>query len=129
MAYRSFGAQPVAFPPLSESRGESRAVMEAREEEAAFAPLELRVIALAEADPVASIGAPSRFARFFERWFGFKRPNPLADERLEALRRFAVLARVTGGRLPAEEVKHFLAAGFSLLQARALQRRAARPAH
>jgi hypothetical protein len=90
-----------------------------------FAPLELKVIALAEADPVASIGAPTRFARFFDRWFGFEQPVPLADARLEALRRFAVLARVTGGRLPGEEIERFLTAGFTLLHARWLQRRAA----
>jgi hypothetical protein len=122
MAYRSFGAPA---PALS-GEIESLAAAPAAQQEARFAPLELRVIALAEADPVASIGPPTRFHRFFERWFGFKLPNPLADERLEALRRFAVLARVTAGRLPAEEVRRFLAAGFSLPHARALQRRAAR---
>jgi hypothetical protein len=90
-----------------------------------FELLELKVISLAEADPVASIGAPSRFAARFERWFGFERPRPLADSRLEALRRFAVLARITGGELPGEEIKQFLAAGFTRLQARTLQRRAA----
>ena len=121
MAYRSFATHPLARPDGLESHRPASA----KAEEARFAPLELKVIALAEADPVASIGAPTRFTRFFERWFGFKRPSPLANERLEALRRFAVLSRVTGGRLPAEEVKHFLTAGFSLFQARALQRRAA----
>ena len=90
-----------------------------------FEPIELQVIAIAEADPIASIGAPTRFSRFFERWLGISRPKPLANERLEALRRFAVLARVTGGSLPVDEVRRFLAAGYSLLQARALQRRAA----
>jgi len=123
MAYCSFDAQAFAFPKAREShRG-----VASRAAEAAFAPIERKVVALAEADPVASIGAPSRFARFFARWFGFERPNPLSDARLEALRRFAVLARVTGGSLPAEEVQRFLVAGFSLSQARALQRRAARP--
>ena len=120
MAYRSFATHPLA---LSEGF-ESQRTAAPSPEEARFAPLELKVIALAEADPVASIGSPTRSRRFFERWFGFKLPRPLANERLEALRRFAVLARVSGGRLPAEEVKHFLTAGFSLLQARALQRRA-----
>jgi len=120
MAYRSFATHPLA---LAEGF-ESQRTPAPQPEQARFGPLELKVIALAEADPVASIGPPRRLHRFFERWFGFKLPNPLADERLEALRRFAVLARVTGGRLPAEEVKHFLTAGFSLLQARALQRRA-----
>ncbi|HTU09618.1 MAG TPA: hypothetical protein VMG08_01870 [Allosphingosinicella sp.] len=123
MAYRSFGSEPFAFPPSGDSPTDSGDSAETE----TFAPLEQTVIALAEADPVASLGAPSRFARLFERWFGFKRHNPLADKRLEALRRFAVLARVAAGRLPAEEVKRFLAAGFSLSQARALQRRAARP--
>lgn len=118
MAYRSFGTSPSALPRETDSRA-------ADSTEARFAPLELKVIALAEADPVASIGPPTRFTRFFERWFGFKRPAPLADVRLEALRRFAVLARVAGGRLPGEEVERFVAAGFTLLHARTLQRRAA----
>jgi hypothetical protein len=117
MAYRAFDAPPLSFSGLSESP--------ATEIEAPFAPIELQVISLAEADPVASIGAPTRFTRWFERWFGIDRPNPLADARLEALRRFAVLVRVTHGQLPVEEIKRFLAAGFTRFQARALQRRAA----
>ena len=117
MAYRTFDAPPL---PVSES-AESQATSPG----ASFGPLELKVISLAEADPIASIGAPSRFAAFFERWFGIERPRPLADSRLEALRRFAVLVRVTGGQLPGEEIGRFLAAGFTHLQARMLQRRAA----
>lgn len=120
MAYRSFGVEPFSTPFAAAAR----VAAETTPQTAGFSALERQVIALAEADPVASIGSPTRSRRFFERWFGFKLPRPLANERLEALRRFAVLARVTGGRLPAEEVKHFLTAGFSLLQARALQRRA-----
>lgn len=117
MAYRSFGSMyPTNVAAAADSAPEI------------FEPLEQTVIALAEADPVASLGAPSRFARFFESWFGFRRHNPLADEKLEALRRFAVLARVAAGSLPAEEVRRFIAAGFSLTQARALQRRAGCPA-
>jgi hypothetical protein len=120
MAYRSLGAAA----PLHDEASESLEAVPASPRDGRFDPLELKVIALAEADPVASIGAPTRFRRSVERWFGFKLPKPLANERLEALRRFAVLSRVSSGRLPAEEVKHFLTAGFSLLQARALQRRA-----
>ncbi|HYD13088.1 MAG TPA: hypothetical protein VEC11_09590 [Allosphingosinicella sp.] len=121
MAYRSLGA------PATLHHGDTESPETAADglDQDRFDPLELRVIALAEADPVASIGPPTRFRRFFERWFGFKLPHPLANERLEALRRFAVLSRVSDGRLPAEEVKTFLNAGFSLLQARAVQRRAA----
>ena len=117
MAYRAFAAPLPSFLESPESPAPSAA--------APFEPLELQVIGLAEADPVASIGAPSRFAAFFERWFGFERPRPLANGRLEALRRFAVLARVTGGELPGEEIKRFLAAGFTRFQAHSLQRRAA----
>jgi len=117
MAYRSHDGEAPAFPQAPESP-ESAA-------RAAFGPLELQVISLAEADPVASIGPPTRFTRFFERWFGIDRPTPFADARLEALRRFAVLARVTGGQLPGEEIVRFLGAGFTRLQARALQQRAA----
>lgn len=116
MAYRSFGTMYPASIATADSPSKAESEI--------FAPLEQTVIALAEADPVASLGAPSRFARFYERWFGFKRHNPLADSRLEALRRFAVLARFAAGGLPAEEVRRFVAAGFSLTQARALQRRA-----
>lgn len=121
MAYRSLGASA----PLHEGGSESAETVPGGTSETRFDPLELKVIALAEADPVASIGPPTRFRRFFERWFGFELPHPLANERLEALRRFAVLSRLSDGRLPAGEVKAFLSAGFSLLQARALQRRAA----
>ena len=116
MAYRTFAAPDLLVSDSPESPAPPKT--------APFESLELKVIRLAEADPVASIGAPSRFAAFFERWFGFERPRPLADARLEALRRFAVLARVTGGQLPGEEIKRFLEAGFSHLQARTLQRRA-----
>ena len=119
MAYRAFEAWEAAPSGQIESPVTG-------DPQSRFAPLELTVIALAEADPVASIGGvPTRFGRAFERWFGFERPKPLADARLEALRRFAVLARVTWGRLPVEEVRHFLAAGFTRFQARLLQRRAA----
>jgi hypothetical protein len=117
MAYRSPEGEAPQFPQVPESP-ESVA-------QAAFGPLELQVISLAEADPVASIGPPTRFTRFFERWFGIDRPTPFADARLEALRRFAVLARVTGGELPRDEIGRFLAAGFTRLQACTLQRRAA----
>lgn len=120
MAYRSFAADAH----LQDGDSESLEATQDRAEEGRFDALELKVIALAEADPVASLGTPTRFRRSVERWFGFKLPRPLANERLEALRRFAVLARVSGGRLPAEEVKNFLTAGFSLLQAQALTRRA-----
>jgi hypothetical protein len=119
MAYRSSGA-----PALTHDGESGSAAGQVR-----FDPLELKVIALAEADPVASIGSPTRFRLFFERWFGFKLPRPLANDRLEALRRFAVLSRVSDGRLPAEEVRNFLTAGFSLLQARTVQRRATRPVY
>jgi hypothetical protein len=53
----------------------------------------------------------------FGTLFGRSRPNPrLADQRLEALRRVAVLGWHYGYTIPTEELRAFLAAGFSLDQ-------------
>ena len=71
MAYRTFGATDSL---------DSRDSPDAVAVEPPFAPLELQVIDLAEIDPIASIGVPGRFGRWFERWFGIERPKPLADD-------------------------------------------------
>lgn len=92
---------------------------------ARFTPVEARVIALADSDRLESVSGRSRFGRLIDAVFGIRRSNPLADPRLEALRRFTVLARLSDGRLPTAEIERFVAAGFSAAQARALQVRAA----
>ncbi|MDD1453277.1 hypothetical protein NHF48_023755 [Sphingomonas sp. H160509] len=45
--------------------------------------------------------------------FGFSRQNQLADRRLEALRRFAVLYRLRGAELSVAEKQRMLAIGFT----------------
>ncbi len=85
---------------------------------ASLTSLEWLIVALAQRDPLSSIEKPGRIAMMLGALFG-DRPNPqLADPRLEALRRFAVLVRNLRDRLPGEETARFLAAGFSSAQAR-----------
>lgn len=116
MAYRAFDVGPF---------GLETATTDSIAATARFTHAEARVIALADSDRADSVGARSRLGRFIDRVFGIRRSNPLADPRLEALRRFAVLARLSDGRLPGAEIERFIAAGFTVLQARALQLRVA----
>ena len=72
------------------------------------------MVALAERDSLASLRAPGRMAVALGTLFG-TRPNPrLADERLEALRRIAVLTWHRGYDVPTSAIRHFLDAGFTL---------------
>lgn len=74
--------------------------------------LEWSVVAIARKDRPASLRRPSRMALALRTLF--KQPNPkLADERLEALRRMAVLTWQDGYTVPSREVHAFLAAGFT----------------
>jgi hypothetical protein len=93
--------------------------------------LEWSVVALAERDGISSIREPSRFIAALRPIFGIKRPNRLANEGLEALRRIAILAWHYGWNVPKSELAAFLEAGFStdqfeLIQTSIGQARAAR---
>ncbi|MDQ8755754.1 hypothetical protein RCO27_05890 [Sphingosinicella sp. LHD-64] len=116
MAYRDF-AEPFVPALDIESRSGD-------ENQAPFESSELQVIALAVIEAERRLLQPNRLGRFLARWFGFRVATPLANSRLEALRRFALLARQTGGRPPVAETERFLAAGFSTFQAVTLLRRA-----
>ena len=116
MAYRDF-AEP--FVPALDVESE-----QAGGKGAPFDPSELRVIALARMEAGRRLLQPGRLGNFLARWFGFRVANTLANPRLEALRRFALRARQTDGRLSLAEIEQFLAAGFSTLQAVTLLRRA-----
>jgi len=85
-----------------------------------FSALEWLVIALAQRDSLSSLRQPGRFARAAAALFGGAGERPLAGPRLEALRRFAVLARHRRGNVPASEVAAFHGAGFSVDQGAAL---------
>lgn len=82
---------------------------------AALTPLEWQVVAIAQRDRLSSLEAPSRWARFLSIFFGGDRASPrLADSKLEALRRIAVLAWHKGYALPKQEIAAFHASGYSL---------------
>ena len=88
------------------------------EDAAQFTPLELRIIELAEREDVTrEIEPQSRLGRWLEGLTGRRLRRPLANPRLESLRRFASLARHHPERLTAASVAEFVAAGFSEGQA------------
>ncbi|MGH6780744.1 MAG: hypothetical protein ACREB5_01370 [Sphingomonadaceae bacterium] len=120
MAYRAFDEWPQghAAKPTAAHMGLAGKT-------AVFSALELRVIALSVNENAASLEPRSRLGGIIAALFGWKRGNPLADPRLEALRRFAVLARVLGDRLADFEHNSFVDAGFSHGQAAWLRRHAA----
>ena len=129
MAYLAFaegGAGPMIFA--------NRAVTAVPQHDVAvaFDPLEWSIVALARQDPVSSIREEGLIGRTLRMIFGLKRRNPLADPRLEALRRLAVLGWHRGFAVPTSAVKAFLAAGYSpdhyeMLLGHISHRRAARP--
>jgi hypothetical protein len=78
----------------------------------AFSPLEWSVIRLARIDRLWTIRAAGRLRRFWNWFVG--RGNPeLANPKLEALRKIAVLTWHYGFTVPGEDVRNFLSAGFS----------------
>jgi len=116
MAYRAFDGWP--FDVAAQQADETTTAAPATEP--VFTPLELHVLALAARDAAWSVRPRTRFVRIVEAMFGIRRPNPLANPRLEALRRFAVIVRNLRGSPPAAEIEAFLAAGFSPRAATAL---------
>lgn len=77
-----------------------------------FSALEWSVIRFSRLDRLWTIRAAGRIRRFWN-WL-LARGNPeLADPRLEALRRMAVLTWHFGFTVPGDDVAHFLSAGFS----------------
>ena len=77
--------------------------------------LERSVVAIARRDGLASLRQPSRWTHAMRTLL--KQPNPrLADPRLEALRRIAVLSWRHGYSVPSHEVTAFMAAGFTSAQ-------------
>ena len=78
-----------------------------------FSALEWSVIRLARSDGLSTLRAPGRLRRF-TNWLTGRTGSPeLANERLEALRRIAVLSWHFGFTVPGDDVAHFLSQGFS----------------
>ena len=86
------------------------------EEAQGLSALEWSVVALARRDRISSLAQPGRIATAMGRLFGTRNNPQLADPRLEALRRLAVLAWHRGYVLPKSELKRFLGAGFTPAQ-------------
>jgi len=87
---------------------------------AGFSTQEWLVIALAEQDRLSSLNAPGRITAALNRLFGRQAAPRLANPRLEALRRLAVMAWHHGHQVPPSELAAFHAAGFSTGQAETL---------
>jgi hypothetical protein len=87
-----------------------------------LAPLERDVLLISRSDSRSSLRPSCLLGRLRRRLFGIALPNPLADARLEALRRFAVLLRHNRDRLPSAEEARLLEAGFSPEQVRDVRR-------
>lgn len=94
-----------------------------------FSGLEWSVIALARSDHLASLREPGRIATALGRLFGTSGSGRLANGRLEALRRIAVLAWHRGYSVPVSELRAFLGAGFSSEQYEMLQASVGRGRH
>ena len=77
---------------------------------------EWQVVALAQRDKLSSIETPGRLSIAMGRLFGGLRNPNLADPRLEALRRLAVLAWHRGYAIATSEIRAFKEAGFTMDQ-------------
>jgi hypothetical protein len=117
MAYVDFSGDPVlaagGYPTASAPAPVAQAT--------GLTALEWSVVALAQRDRVSSLKRPSRLSIALGTVFGGRRTSPhLADPKLEALRRMAVLSWHRGFAVPVGELKAFLSAGFSTEQYEAL---------
>lgn len=85
-----------------------------------FSDLERSVIHLSRNDPVSSIPGLRNWRVFVARLSGAGRTNALANDRLEELRRFAILVRVHDD--PGDDaLDRFLDAGYTVEQAGHIQ--------
>lgn len=106
MAYLAFAETAAGYADLPLDGGRT----------ATLSALEWSVVALARRDSLSTLRQPGRIAMAMGTLFG-ERPNPrLADPRLEALRRIAVLSWHHGYTVDGDEVRAFLNAGFDLRQ-------------
>ena len=78
-----------------------------------FSKLEWSVIRLARVDCLSTLRPLGRLRRFANWLLGRAGGSELANERLEALRRMAVLSWHYGFTVPGDDVADFLSKGFS----------------
>jgi hypothetical protein len=106
----------MAYLNFSPLEGETRVATAV--DAGSFSSTELRVIDFAErTDATRELTPMSRLGRFAEWALGFRLARPLADPRLEALRRFASLARHHAEDVAEKDVLSLVEAGYSQRQA------------
>lgn len=91
MAYRTFETVEAPVPILVRK-------------ERVFDPFEMLALRLGAADSVATLRTWPRLARWIELVFGIAPPAPLADPKLESLRRLAVRLRQSSPAFAAAEI-------------------------
>lgn len=110
MAYRNF-AEPHDTVLAPSVRPVADPVPQPR-----LSALEWSVVALAQTEKLSSINRPGRIATAMHRLFGLKPATELADPKLEALRRLAVIAWHRGYAVHSSEIHAFKDAGFTMAQ-------------
>ena len=100
---------------LADSRPLTSAATETATGARDFTSLEWSIIRLTRGDGLWTIREPGLLRRLYQWLLGRSSPR-LANDRLEALRRMAVLSRFHGFSVAGEDVADFLSAGFTLDQ-------------
>lgn len=107
----------MAYLDLADMAGNAAALpafLATPREETKLSALEWQVVAIAQRDRMSSLEKPSRLSIALGMIFGGERGNPrLADPKLEALRRVAVLSWHRGFRVPQSEIQRFYDAGYT----------------
>ena len=118
-------SRPLASWPAQPASAPARPRLRTVETSPSFSSLEWSIVALAEHDGLASLRRPNRFWKIVSAIFGIRIPNRLASDRLEALRRVAVLVWRGTQSLPEDEVQPFFEVGFTPSHLAQLRRRIA----
>jgi hypothetical protein len=109
MAYIDF-AEPALAPLAPMSFAPAQPI---KETAAAFSRDEWTIINLARNDGLSSLREESPFKDLLRQIFGIERKRPLANPRLESIRRIAVLSWHYSYNVASSEIRAFFAAGFS----------------
>ena len=120
MAYMNFDTLDAGLPPPAMTIAPAEEpVLTAKDRANAAAArlsaLEWSIVALARRDSLSSLRVPGRLSSAMASLFRQNNPR-LADDRLEALRRMAVLAWHHSFQVPVSELRAFFAAGFTVGQ-------------
>ncbi len=106
-------ASATAFMPAQAAARPHGFVPTAEEDRPVLTELERSVIGIARRDGLSTLRQPGRLSRWLGLIFGVRISPQLADPKLEALRRIAVLSWRRGYAIASAEVKAFVAAGYS----------------